>query len=110
MTDRICPKCQKSGQFGYFETPDHTGVTAMFTHKTGKMKEVKNFTGGTRLIEEEIRCFLTQQDLDKCDWFKQWMDERRKILEEEYKKREEEDRKKYNDMYFKSVDGESGVD
>jgi len=101
--DKICPKCQKSGHFNYFETPDETGVTAMFKHKTGKTVSVILLMGGTRMVAEEIKCFLKQEDLDKCDWFKEWFEERKKILEEEYKKREEEDRKKFAEDYVKKL-------
>lgn len=102
MTDKVCPKCKKSGQFNYFDEPDHTGVTGIFRHKTGKMVEVKNLMGGTRLVEEEVKCFVTQEDLDKCEWFKSWFEELKKVREKYWAEQDNINQIEYERMTMES--------
>jgi len=86
--ERKCIVCGKPGKFGYFEEPDEKGIGGMFSHLIG----VKPGTWGD--IEEYERHYVTLEQLENTDWFKDFLVERNKRMDEEMKelnKRIEED-------------------
>lgn len=98
----ICPKCKKEGKFIYFDTVDHTGITAVVSHKIGRFEKVKDVFGNERLIEIEERHFLTLDELEKTSWFSDW----KKNFDSEMEKAKIDMDKVCEEEYWKSVERE----
>ena len=97
---KICPKCNKEGSFSYFDEPDHTGVIAMFRHKTGKFEKIKDVFGNERISEIEELHMISLKELEKTDWFKKWKEERDKEME----KNKLDMDKLYQDIYWETYE------
>jgi len=95
----ICLKCNKKGKFGYFDTPDETGVVGVFTHKTGKYEKVKDLFGNERLVEKTEHHFVTLEELKQTDWYNKF----KKEYDEAMKKHSIDMDKLYEKQYWESV-------
>jgi hypothetical protein len=86
----VCPICNRTGQFGYFDSQE-TGIVAMFIHSTGKFETI-NTPFGSQRRESVERHFITLEQLEKTEWFKEWKElydnEMKKHLEKQFRELE----------------------
>lgn len=103
---KLCPKCNKKGNFGFFDTPDESGTHAMFSHRTGKIEIFTDFMGNKQSRPEVKHCFLTLDDLKKTGWFSEWFKQREKENKQYAKEQEAYWNKQYVEEYYKEVENE----